>query len=163
MEYTTLGRTGLRVSVAALGCGGGSRLGLTRGKSRKEAADIVRGAIDLGVNLIDTARFYGTEDVVGDAIRGRNRASLIISTKQLVSDLDADGSVFSPQTITARLDESLKLLGVDYIDILYIQGLTLQRLGRPIYEYAINEILPVLLREKAKGKIRFIGATAAPT
>jgi L-galactose dehydrogenase len=69
MEYVTLGRTGLRVSVAGLGCGGFSRLGLGTGKSEEEAVALVRHALDLGVNLLDTAAVYGTEGVVGQAIK----------------------------------------------------------------------------------------------
>ena len=49
MQYTTLGKTGLKVSVAALGCGGNSRIGLGAGKSVEEAAEIVRAALDRGV------------------------------------------------------------------------------------------------------------------
>ena len=69
MEYVTLGRSGLKVSVAGLGCGGFSRLGLATGKSEAEAVALVRGALDMGVNLFDTAAVYGTEAVVGEAIR----------------------------------------------------------------------------------------------
>ncbi len=63
MQYTTLGRTGLKVSVAGLGCGGFSKLGLGTGQSADHAAGIIRQALDLGVNLIDTAAVYGTEDL----------------------------------------------------------------------------------------------------
>jgi aryl-alcohol dehydrogenase-like predicted oxidoreductase len=55
MEYITLGLTGFRVSVAGLGCGGFSRLGLGTGKSEAEAVALIRQALDLGVNLLDTA------------------------------------------------------------------------------------------------------------
>jgi L-galactose dehydrogenase len=55
MEYTLLGRTGLRVSVAGLGCGGNSRLGQADGRSKAHSVGIVRRALDLGVNLLDTA------------------------------------------------------------------------------------------------------------
>src|ERR1700759_281100 len=81
MEYTTLGRTGLKVSVAGLGCGGFSRLGLGTGKSADHAGGIVRMALDLGVNLIDTAAVYGTEDVVGAALQGVCRDSVVVCTK----------------------------------------------------------------------------------
>src|SRR5579864_9263357 len=64
MEYTTLGRTGLRVSVAGLGTGGFSRMGLKSGKTEDEAARLVCEAVELGVNFIDTAPPYGTEGVV---------------------------------------------------------------------------------------------------
>ena len=69
MEYVMLGRTGLRVSVAGLGCGGFSRLGLGTGKSNAEAVALVRQALDMGVNLLDTAAAYGTEAIVGEAIK----------------------------------------------------------------------------------------------
>ena len=67
MEYVSLGRTGLRVGVAGLGCGGFSRLGLGTGKSTTEAVALIRQALDMGVNLLDTAAAYGTEEVVGAA------------------------------------------------------------------------------------------------
>jgi aryl-alcohol dehydrogenase-like predicted oxidoreductase len=60
MEYVTLGRTGLRASVAGLGCGGFSQLGLAQGKTEDDAIAIIRQAVDLGVNLFDTAAAYGT-------------------------------------------------------------------------------------------------------
>ena len=81
MEYVTLGRTGLRVSVAGLGCGGFSRLGLGTGKSKAEAVALVRQALDMGVNLLDTAAVYGTEAVVGEAIKSVPRDSVVIATK----------------------------------------------------------------------------------
>ncbi len=68
MAYTTLGRTGLRVSVAGLGCGGFSRLGQGQGSSVAHSIGVVRAALDAGVNFIDTAAQYGTEDIVGQAL-----------------------------------------------------------------------------------------------
>src|SRR5690554_4575471 len=65
MQYTTLGRTGLKVSVAGLGAGGNSRLGQGRGLSTDSSVALVREAFDLGVNFIDTAEAYGTEEIVG--------------------------------------------------------------------------------------------------
>ena len=73
MEYTTLGNTGLQVSVAGLGCGGFSRLGLPAGKSEDEAARLVLGAVDLGINVLDTAPAYGTEATVGKALKSLRR------------------------------------------------------------------------------------------
>ena len=74
MEYTTLGKTGLKVSVAGLGCGGPSRLGM-RGDAGTEAhaVRLIKQALDLGVNVLDTAQNYGTEGVVGTAIAGTPR------------------------------------------------------------------------------------------
>ncbi len=77
MEYTTLGKTGLKVSVAGLGCGGFSRLGIPHGKTEDEAARLIHEAVDLGINLLDTAPVYGTESVVGKALKSipRTRSS----------------------------------------------------------------------------------------
>ena len=68
MDYVTFGRTGLNVSVMGLGCGGPSRIGMSADKSEAESVDIVRRALDAGVNFIDTAEGYGTEGIVGKAI-----------------------------------------------------------------------------------------------
>ena len=65
MHHTTLGRTGLPVSVAGLGTGGFSRMGLKSGKTEEESARLILEGIDLGINFIDTAPSYGTEGVVG--------------------------------------------------------------------------------------------------
>ena len=92
MEYTTLGRTGLKVSVAGLGCGGFSRLGLGTGKSEADAIAIIREALDLGVNLFDTAAAYGTEPVLGKALAGVPRDKVVICTKAPfgISDPEVD-------------------------------------------------------------------------
>ncbi len=82
MEYTTLGRTGLRVSMAGLGCGGPSRLGRRDNKSDEECIALVRQALDLGVNFVDTAESYGTEEIVGKAIAAVPREKIIVSTKK---------------------------------------------------------------------------------
>ncbi|HKM69898.1 MAG TPA: aldo/keto reductase, partial [Stellaceae bacterium] len=81
MEYVTLGRTGLRVSVAGLGCGGFSRLGLGSGRSEAEAVGLIRQALDLGVNLFDTAAAYGTEALLGKALKAVPRDQVVIATK----------------------------------------------------------------------------------
>ncbi|KAB2912411.1 MAG: hypothetical protein F9K29_19275 [Hyphomicrobiaceae bacterium] len=73
MHYTTLGRTGLKVGVTGLGCGGNSRIGLGTDLSQAQSADLVRAALDLGVKFIDTAEAYGTEHIAGQATAGRPR------------------------------------------------------------------------------------------
>ena len=84
MHYTTLGRTGLRVSVAGLGTGGFSRMGLKTGKTEDEAARLVLDAIEFGVNFIDTAPPYGTEGVVGRALKSIPRDQVVVATKSTV-------------------------------------------------------------------------------
>ncbi len=88
MKYTILGRTGLKVSVAGLGSGGHSRLGRATGRSEKESIALVRQALDLGINLIDTSEAYGTESIVGKAMVGFPRDRVIISTKKLLPTAD---------------------------------------------------------------------------
>jgi aryl-alcohol dehydrogenase-like predicted oxidoreductase len=151
MEYTTLGRTGLRVSVAGLGCGGFSRLGLGTGKSEADAVAIVRAAIDLGVTMIDTAAAYGTERIVGQAIRGTPRDKLVIATKAVFG---RGAQPADPAAVVASLDNSLKELGTDYVDVFQVHGVPPHN-----YETVRDALVPALLREKAKGKFRHLGVS----
>ena len=151
MEYVTLGRTGLRVSVAGLGCGGFSRLGLGTGKSEAEAVALVRQAFDLGVNLFDTAAVYGTEEVLGKALKTLPRDQIVIATKAWIPR--GAGSSAAGRAV-ASLDNSLKVLGVDCVDIFQLHGVAPEAYGR-----AHDVIAPALLKEKDKGKIRHLGVT----
>jgi aryl-alcohol dehydrogenase-like predicted oxidoreductase len=151
MEYTTLGRTGLRVSVAGLGCGGFSRLGLGTGKSEADAVAIVRAAIDLGVNMIDTAAAYGTERVVGQAMKGTPRDKLVIATKAVFG---RGAQPADPAAVVASLDNSLRELGTDYVDVFQVHGVPPHS-----YEQVRDALAPVLLKEKAKGKFRHLGVS----
>ena len=103
MDYVKLGRTNLNVSVAGLGCGGNSKLGLWRGKDKAHAVSLVRRALELGVNFIDTAHSYGTEEAVGEGIKGVTRDDVVISTKYHPA---WDGKIHSNETIIAGLNES---------------------------------------------------------
>jgi aryl-alcohol dehydrogenase-like predicted oxidoreductase len=154
MQYTTLGRTGLRVSVAGLGTGGFSRMGLKSGKSEDESARLVLDAVDLGVTFIDTAPPYGTEGVVGKALKRVKRDSVVVATKAFIHRNDEWSS---PERVVASLDNSLRQLGTDYVDVFNLHGIEEYE-----YDYALNTIAPVLLKEKAKGKIRHIGLTENP-
>src|SRR4051812_18510371 len=142
MDFTTLGRTGLKVSVMGLGCGGHSRLGLTQGKSEANAIEVVQAALDLGINYIDTAEAYGTEGVVGQAIRSVKREDVIISTKKSLNkkegkmNLDAAG-------LLQGLEANLKRLNTDYIDIYNLHGLRFVD-----YDYARAELVPALERAR---------------
>ena len=110
MEYTKLGRTDLRVSVAGLGCGGGSKLGLDTGGGEEHSIRLVRAAIDLGVNFIDTASSYGTEVAVGKAIKDIPRDQVVLSTKFHPAWA---GVVNNAETIVKGLENSLGQLGVE--------------------------------------------------
>jgi aryl-alcohol dehydrogenase-like predicted oxidoreductase len=154
MQYTTLGRTGLRVSVAGLGTGGFSRMGLKSGKTEDEAARLILDAVELGVNFIDTAPPYGTEGVVGKAIRQIPREQVVVATKAFIH---RNNEWSSPERVLASIDNSLRLLGTDYIDVFNLHGIEAFE-----YEYALNTIAPVLIEQKQKGKIRHIGLTENP-
>jgi aryl-alcohol dehydrogenase-like predicted oxidoreductase len=151
MQYTTLGRTGLRVSVAGLGCGGFSRLGLGTGKSEDQAVDIVRQALDQGVNLIDTAAVYGTEEVVGKALRGTDRDSVVLCTK---ASKPADAEQFTAAAVLDSLDASLGRLGVDHVDVFQLHAVP-----PAAYDHVRNEVAPAVLRARDAGKFRFLGIT----
>src|SRR5258705_4192956 len=151
MHYTTLGKTGLKVSVAGLGCGGNSRIGLGTGLSEAQSVALVEEALDLGVNLLDTAAAYGTESIVGRAIRGRLRDQLVISTK---SHISAEGQPLSGAQVVANLETSLRQLDSDYVDVFHLHGL-----APKAYDHAMAEIVPALLRQKEKGKLRHLAVS----
>ena len=151
MEYVTLGRTGLRVSVAGLGCGGFSRLGLGTGRSEAEAIGLIHQALDLGVNLFDTAAAYGTEALLGKALKAVPRDQVVIATKAPFSISNPNSSAASA---VASLDNSLRQLATDTIDIYQLHGV-----APGAYEHARSVIAPALLKEKAKGKFRHLAIT----
>jgi aryl-alcohol dehydrogenase-like predicted oxidoreductase len=154
MEYTTLGKTGLRVSVAGLGCGGFSRLGLRAGKSEDEAARLIHEAVGMGINVIDTAPVYGTEAVVGKALKTIPRESVVVATKAFVH---RNNEWQSPERVVASLDNSLRLMGTDYVDVFNLHGVLAFEYG-----HALDTLVPALLDQKNKGKIRHIGITENP-
>lgn len=154
MQYTTLGKTGLRVSVAGLGTGGFSRLGLKSGKTEEESARLIHEAVGLGVNFIDTAPTYGTEGVIGHALKTIPRDSVVIATK---AQFHRNNEWKTAEQVVASLDNSLKLMGTDFVDVFNLHGVL-----EPEYDYALNTLAPALIEEKRKGKIRHIGLTENP-
>ncbi len=153
MERTTLGKTGLEVSVMGLGCGGASRLGLAAGKTEQEAAGIVRKALALGVNFIDTAEAYGTEAVVGKALEGTPREQVVLSTK--VGPRRKD-HLLTAAELKERVAGCLDRLRTGYVDILHLHGV-----AAGDYSYVAAELVPALAGLRAQGKIRFLGITEA--
>ena len=149
MEYRSLGNTGLTVSVAGLGCGGNSRLGLGRGASFDDCVTVARTAIDLGVNFLDTAEVYGTEEIVGAAVRSYDRDRLVVSTKAIFRAGDATG-----EAVTRRVEESLRRLGLDYVDIFHFHAV-----DPTAYEHHRDVLAPALLKLKEQGKVRHVGIT----
>ena len=148
MDCIPLGKTGLNVTVMGLGGGGPSRLGHNTGKDHANAVRVVRGALDAGINFIDTAEAYGTEDAVGEAVAEHGRAKVVISTK--VSTWQET----SPDSIRASLAETLRKLRTDYVDIYHLHGVPPDR-----YAELAEMAVPVLQDMQRKGAIRFIGIT----
>ena len=148
MEYRPLGKTGLMASVAGLGCGGNSRLGLGRGASFDDCVAVVRTAVDLGVNFLDTAEAYGTEEIVGAAARSYDRGRLVISTKAIFNTGDTG------ETVTRRVEASLRRLGLDYVDIFHFHAV-----APAAYDHHRDVLAPALIKLKEQGKVRHIGIT----
>jgi aryl-alcohol dehydrogenase-like predicted oxidoreductase len=155
MQYTTLGRTNLRVSVAGLGCGGNSRLGLGSGKSEREAVALVRAAFDLGINYFDTAEAYETEAVLGEALADLPRDGIVVSSKSRI--LDADGQRISSDAVIGNLDHSLRRLQMDHIDVYFLHAVQFKH-----YAYALHELVPALIEQRRRGKIRHLGISETP-
>ena len=148
MDYRPLGKTGLTVSVAGLGCGGNSRLGLGRGASVDDCVAVVRTAVDLGVNFLDTAEAYGTEEIVGAAARNYDRDKLVISTKAIFRTGDTADSV------TRKVEAALKRLGLDYVDVFHFHAV-----APAAYHHHRDVLAPALVKLKEQGKVRHVGIT----
>lgn len=150
MEFTALGRTGLEVSVAGLGCGGPSRLGRSAGRTEDESIAVVHTALDLGINVLDTSQAYGTEEIVGKAIAGR-RDDVVLATKVVWI---RDGALATAEQIQTSLEGSLRRLGTDHLDIYFLHGVTPDG-----YQPARDTLVPLLQRLREAGKVRFFGVT----
>jgi aryl-alcohol dehydrogenase-like predicted oxidoreductase len=157
MRFRQLGPHGPNVSTLGLGCMGMSEF-YGSGDEAESIATIHR-AIELGINLLDTADVYGpfkNEELVGRAIRGR-RDQLIIATKfGIVRDPGnplARGANGRPEYIRKSCEGSLKRLGVDYIDLYY------QHRVDP--DTPIEETVGALAELVREGKIRYIGLSEA--
>ena len=153
MQYRTLGRTGLKVSLLSLG-------GLfisAFGAERPEALHAIRRALELGVNYIDTAPGYGdSEEVLGWALEGVSQP-YILSTK-----LGGRPRPFNPQdkvALRSSVEESLRLLKRQNIDILMIHepDRPLQYDWFPDWEGFHGPVTELLAELKAEGLIRFTG------
>ena len=146
MKMIPFGRSGLNVPALALGCMRLNRL------DAKEAETYVKTALDLGANFFDHADIYGggaCEEIFGKAIAGIPRDKLIIQTKcGIVPGKRYD---FSAEHILNSVDESLKRLGVDYVDALLLH--------RPDALMDPVEVAEAFSRLKASGKVLNFGVS----
>ncbi|PPK67466.1 aldo/keto reductase [Actinokineospora auranticolor] len=154
MQYRTLGRTGVRVSTLALGAMNFGRVGRT---TQDEATAIVDAALEAGVNVIDTADAYGageSEELVGKAIAGR-RDDVVLATKAgLPIGENPDHRGGSRRWLVTALDNSLRRLGVDHVD--------LYQTHRWDPTTSDEETLSTLTDLRRAGKIRYFGSSTFP-
>jgi L-galactose dehydrogenase len=138
-----------------LGCGGHSRLGLAQNKGEDNAVAVVRRALELGVNFIDTAEAYGTEGAVGRALAesGVARESVVLSTK--LGPRKGE-ELATPAALKERLDACLRRLRTEYVDVLHLHGVR-----DADYDYCVSELVPTLRDLRDAGKVRFLGITEA--
>jgi aryl-alcohol dehydrogenase-like predicted oxidoreductase len=150
MEYRTLGRTGLRVSSIGLGSGGASMLGQAYGHTRDQARAHVRRALELGINYIDTANAYrDSEELLGHALDGVPRDSYVLSTKYWP---ERKGVFATAEDVAAAIDESLRRLRLNHVDVFYLHGV-----APSVYARCLELYSQVLEAARAAGKVRFFG------
>jgi aryl-alcohol dehydrogenase-like predicted oxidoreductase len=156
MNYRPLSKTGLQVSAVGLGA---SPLGsVFRPIDEAEGIRTVHAALDLGINFIDVSPYYGltkAETVLGKALATLPRDGYILATK--VGRYGADEFDFSAARVTASIDESLRRLQVDHIDLIQCHDIEFGSLDQ-----VVRETLPALRKVREQGKVRFIGITGYP-
>ena len=158
MEYRTLGRTGLRLSVLGFGCGNVGGL-MIRGVPAERERAVAR-AVELGINYFDTASSYGdglSEQHLGAALRAV-RAPVYVGTKFRLEpgDLrDVGGAV------ARSLDASLRRLGTERVDLLQLHNHITGRHGEVgVALDVLGEVVPALQDLRREGKLHFYGITA---
>ena len=169
MKYRPLGNSGISASVVGLGAwvlGGGQLWGKDTDDS--ESVRTIQAALDLGINLIDTAPAYGygrSERVVGQALKGR-RDKAVVATKCGLWWDDTRGSYFADlagtkvyrslraDTLQLEIENSLRRLAIDYIDLYQTHWPSMP----PDYT-PVAESMATLLKMKKQGKIRAIGVS----
>jgi L-galactose dehydrogenase len=155
VERRKLGRTGLELSILGYGA---SPLGNAFGPiDVAEGHRSVHRAIDLGINVFDTSPYYGkrlSETVLGEALAGR-RDEILLCSK--VGRYGLDEFDFSPKTVLASLEASLKRLRTDRLDMVIAHDIEFVPLG-PV----LSETIPALLKAKEQGKVRAVGVSGLP-
>ena len=160
MEYVKLGRTGLEVSRICLGCMtyGDPNKG-THAWSLKEedSRPLLRQAIEAGINFLDTANTYSngsSEEIVGRAIKDFARRDDIVLATKVFNRMrpGPNGAGLSRKAIFDEIDNSLRRLGTDYVDLYQIH--------RWDYTTPIEETLEALHDVVKAGKARYIGASS---
>ena len=151
MQYRTLGKTGMNVSLASFGTGGPSQFGQHKGLEQQQQTALIRRCLDLGINLFDTHEGYGSsERILGEALRGVPRDSYYLVTKwayhrnggvgQNAAALAASGRA-QPRKArhgTHRCNDASRILAAEY-------------------DAVVERFMPTLERLQEQGKIGFKG------
>ena len=158
MEYRTLGKTGLKVSKLAFG---GSSLGsVFRSVAEEDGIRAVHTALDHGINLIDTAPYYGAtkaESLLGKALKGVPRDRYLLATKVARFGPEIRDFDFSATRVFSSIEESLQRLGVDHVDFIQVHDMEFGNINQ-----IVTETLPALRKAQREGKARFVGITCLP-
>jgi aryl-alcohol dehydrogenase-like predicted oxidoreductase len=160
MEYIRLGSTGMKVSRICLGCmgfGDAERWVHKWVLNEENSRPIIQKALELGINFFDTANVYSIgagEEILGRALKDfAKRDEVIIATKvHGKMPEEPNGGWLLRKAILSEIDNSLKRLGTDYVDLYQIH--------RWDYETPIEETMEALNNVVQAGKARYIGASA---
>jgi aryl-alcohol dehydrogenase-like predicted oxidoreductase len=155
MELRPFGRTGVKVSPLCLGA---MMFGAWGNTDHDDCIRIIHRALDAGINFIDTADVYSrgeSEEIVGKALAGGRRDNVVLATK-VHGTMGDDPNEFgnSRRWITREVDNSLRRLGTDWIDLYQIH--------RPEFDTDIDETLGALTDLARAGKIRYFGSSTFP-
>jgi aryl-alcohol dehydrogenase-like predicted oxidoreductase len=158
MQYRTLGKTGLQVSVLSFGA---SSLGsVFRNINESEGIRAVHTALDLGINFLDVSPYYGltkAETVLGKALKSIPRDTYFLATKLGRYGDSFEKFDFSEKRVFSSIEESLQRLNVDYVDVLQCHDIEFSNLDQ-----IVHETIPALRKAQKQGKARFIGITGLP-
>lgn len=158
MQYTTLGKTGLNVSRLCLGCmtfGEPDRGTHAWTLPEESSRPIIKQALDAGINFFDTANSYSdgsSEEIVGRALKDFAKRDEIVVATKVYNAVTGLKPGLSRASIMQSIDDSLRRLGMEYVDLLQIH--------RWDYETPIEETLEALNDVVKAGKARFIGASS---
>jgi aryl-alcohol dehydrogenase-like predicted oxidoreductase len=146
MQFTTFGRTGLKVSRIAFGAGPIGYLD----SSQARVTQVLNLLLDRGVNVIDTAAAYlGSEELIRKAV-GHRRSEYVLVSKCGRRVEGLEGEDWSGRLVAATVDRSLRRLGTDCLDVMLLHSCPKEVLER-------GEALEALLKAREAGKIRFAG------
>ncbi|NBD23190.1 aldo/keto reductase [Paenibacillus glycinis] len=154
MKRRILGVTGISVSEFTLGA---MMFGTMGNADHDDSVRMIHSALDAGINFIDTADVYSrgeSEEIVGKALKGRRDDAVLATKFGLPMGPDANHRGGSARWIKRAVDDSLRRLGTDYIDLYQIH--------RPDYDTDLNETLAALSDLIRAGKVRAIGSSTFP-